>query len=244
MNTATQQNSARRHQKANSRLNEKEELFFNQTFPLMRHHAELFEQPDDSIDWKTYYKEFRIFVKRLGFRLSDFDKVIPGSLRTFLRCYYLMAEKKAPGYMIDYAYGQLLENAFDLNMSELDTLIQNVGEMTEEVKKVFHIILILNGSFLDNLGIAHSVPPVSVAKTGFLMFLTCRGKCRVQKAEAILLAPYEPHADCEPEEWLAYIFKSGNPEALPIIRRILDALMDIIMGSNEPSAKPPVKIVA
>jgi hypothetical protein len=244
VNTTTQQNSAHRHQKAKSRLDEKEESFFGRIFPLMRHHAELYEQPDDSDYWKTYYKGFRIFVKKLGFRLSDFDKVIPGDLKTFLTCYYLMAEKKAPGYVIDYTYGQLLENAFDLFMSELDTLIQNVSEMTEEGKKVFFIILKLGGSCLDSLGIAYSVPPISVAKGGFLMFLACRGRSRFQKAEAILAAPYQPYVDCEPEEWLAYLFQSQNPEALPIIRRILNVMMDIIIGADEPLEKPPVKAAA
>jgi hypothetical protein len=199
---------------------------------MIEYHSELFKQPDHSNDWKRHRKEFRIFLKKLGFRLGDFDRVIPKYLDTFLICYYLIAEKKTPGYVIDYAYGQLLEKAFDLFMSELDNLIKNVSEISEKEKNAFTIILKLPGSCLDEIGIAHSVPPISVAKNGFLTYLTCRSIFRVEKAEAILTAPYAPYVDCEPEEWLAYLFQSQNTEALPILRRILSALMDIIMTSN------------
>jgi len=244
MDTKTQQNCTSQQQKVNANLKKKRKMYFNRLLPVIDNHSELFKQPDHSNDWESHYREFRAFVKKLGFKLKDFDGNISIDLKSFLICYYLIAEKKALGYIIDYTYGQLLENAYYLFMSELDNLIQSVSVMSEKEKKVFGIILKLGGSCLDDLGIVHSVPPISVAKAGFLAFLTCRGKSRAHRVEAILAALYEPYVDCEPEEWLAYLFQSQNPEALPMLRRILDALMGIIMSvNNQPDAKSRVATV-
>lgn len=224
--------------KNQSRSTEKKELFFDSLDPLFRRYSQLYQQPCHKEEWNKYQREFYVFVQKLGIKLSDFKEAISTDLKQFLVTYYLIAEGRAPDYVIDHTYNLIVENSFELLMRELGKMVEELGQISKDIELTFRSIFISN-SELDHIRAGLSIPQISIMKSGLLRFLICRGKIHSHKVEAILGTPYAPFVDCEPEEFLAYLFEMGSIEGLPMhkdalpIRRILDALLEIIMEQNE-----------
>lgn len=118
------------HSKNQSRSTEKKELFFESLNPLFREYSLLYEQPCHKEEWNKYHKEFHVFVQKLGIKPSDFAEATSADLQRFLVTYYLIAEGRAPDYVIDYTYNLIVENSFELYVVSKSGTIQAI-ELTD-----------------------------------------------------------------------------------------------------------------
>ncbi len=202
-------------------------------------------EPDNYEEWEKYYKEFRAFLRKIGIGLGSFDRAMqkstpsPCDRREFLRfliSYYIIAENKAPTYVINNAYQTILVNTHDRFGRE-------IREMSDSLDHILHCISMGFGDLLDGKN-ESMIPSMSVIKSGFLHHLIAWGRTSGSKADAVLAAPYAPYTNGEPEEWLLYLFGLSGEELSSILHQVLAILLDIIMGAHEPSAKPPAKVVA
>jgi len=215
---------------------DKLETFCSVIDPLVRKLIEAeFAELDDADEWRQYRKEFRKFVRSLGIKLGYFDKVVPGSIRDFLLGYYLCAKGKAPGYVIDDTFYLLLWRWLYIFTAETEAMFEKLGQMPEEaLHKFLHSF---NFMILDHVDKDCSIiPKVSVIRSILIYYLINRADCLQAKVLAILCMPYSPFAECTPAEVISFLFEmrylddpEGPPfvriEALPMITRILDALL-------------------
>jgi len=216
-------------QNEHSFLKEKDRLFYDHIFPSLQDYWLEADQyyPDEL---ELFEKEFRVFIRKQGIKLGDFDKAIGEEMRLFLLSSYLILEGRAPVYIIDHAYGLLLERSYYQYTHELDELLDQLarGATKDELDAFRHVCSFGSHSreFMEGL----SIPEISVAASGYLLHLTSHAQSQDVRIVAVLSAPYAPRLDCQPEEWLAYLLGSGSDSALVIIRKILDVYLSKIFN--------------
>lgn len=184
--------------------------------------------------WEEHWQEFRIFLRRTGIRLGDFDRAMRKSVprgrhrldfRRFLTSYYLIAVGKNPAYAINGSYQIVMENAWEL--------------FEKEVRKISAELCLTiegEGSLVDYEGRLLG-QDISILKSCLLPFLIYHSRNSMIKANGILSIPYI----CgEPSKWLAYLFGLQGDEICPILRRILEVLLDEVMGTEQVEKKPLV----
>lgn len=211
--------------------NEKGDLLHGRVFPSLCDHW--LKSGQYYPDFAQYNKEFRLFLRSIGIRLGIFDKMIGRSMERFLISSYIILEDKASECVIDYAYGLLLEESYYRFTHELGELIEQLDQESVPSKDQLEALKHVCSSgprFEAHIG-GLSVPKMSVARINYLLHLTSYAQSRNSKIVAILAAPYASYyADCQPEEWLTYLLGSGDKETLPVVRRILDALLVKILN--------------
>jgi hypothetical protein len=232
MNSAIQKNNQ-------NSLKEKGKLYFESLAPLFTEYSQMYEQPGHNEEWNQYQKEFHVIVRELGIKPSDFEQATSADLKRFLVTYYLIAESRAPDYVIDYTYNSIVETSFELLMSELGEIVQGVGQISKDIEFILRSIFISN-SGSDHVRAGLSIPQISMVKSGLLRFLICRGKIHSHKVAAILGTPYAPYVNCEPEEFLAYLFGLKRKEGFPMLRQVLVALLEKIRTTDKQQGMQPL----
>ena len=215
---------------------ELKEVFDQNNINQLIHRFWVWHEDSHADEMKAYQTEFRSFVRSLGIKLSEFDSVIhkctpsryeANDLLIFLETYYLLAQGKAPRYLIDHTYGMILERVFNLLSEEYHQMLEGISSFSKGA--------------LEGYPFVNESPTIpsfkTVSSTGFIPFLICRAKRPVNKMAAILYTPYIGCHDI-PERWLCYLFSLKGDEVLQILRRILDALLDITIGAaKQPSVR-------
>lgn len=208
---------------------------------LVKRYQRLHEQSEADWEWEDHWEEFRDYLIKIGIKLRDFDNAVrkstyPSSDRRdffrFLVAYYLIATDKASIYVVDNAYQTIANNTFGLFTHELYRMSDDLSHVLNCIAMGFSDILDGNNEPL--------APNVSVGRSGFLHFLKFNSKTVMTKTIAVLATPYAPYTNCEPEEWIGYLFYFKGTEIFPILRRILSVLLDEVMGTEQLENKPLV----
>lgn len=209
---------------------EVKEAFGQDNIDKLIHRFWVWNQQIRADEEKDYRAEFRAFVRSLGIKLEDFDRIIhqcassrqaASDLLLFLGTYHLLAQGRAPQHLVEATYGVILERAFDLFSVEFSQVLEGVARLSKGA---------MEGIVPDTE--YFKVPSSStITGAGFMRFLTCRGKDVLDKVAAILITPYGGGYK-EPERWVSYLFSLKGEEALPILHLLLDALIDVFVIDN------------
>lgn len=182
---------------------------------------------DEETDYRV---EFRTFVRSLGIKLKDFDRVLhqcASSRQTasdfllFLGTYHLLTQGRAPRHLVEATYGVILERSFDLFSVEFSQVLEGVARLSKGAME----------GIVPDTEYFRVPSSSSVTGAGFMRFLACRGKDVLDKVAAILITPYGGGYP-EPERWVSYLFSVDGEEILPILHLLLDALIDVFVIGN------------
>lgn len=169
---------------------------------------------------EIYEREFRSFIHSSGIKLKDFDRVLRESagrsfgmpmVTQFLKTYYLIIQGQAPLYMIDSAFTLVSARAYSLFVQELHN--NPMESSSSEMLELYDTRLAMLESSTK-----------TEACQALLQFYIKYSETPLKRVTALLATPYLKD---DPAEWLMYLFSLYGEEAPPILRRILDAFVDL-----------------
>ncbi|MGB2828098.1 MAG: hypothetical protein WBC50_07885 [Dehalococcoidales bacterium] len=204
------------------------EAFGQDNIDKLIHRFQVWNQQIRVDERKANWAEFRTFVRSLGIKLKDFDRIIrqcasfrqADDLLLFLVTYHLLAQGRAPQLLIEATYGMIFERAFDLFSVEFSQVFEGMARLSKRAME-------------EMPGPEYfKVPSFStVTGNGFMRFLVRRGKHVLYKVAVILITPYSAGYE-EPERWVSYLFSLKGEEVLPILHVLLNALIDVFAIDN------------
>jgi len=214
-------------QNIQTELNYRESLSFEEIFLKIQQCAKQCAEAREQ-EWQSLVKEFRRFVRSTGIRLTDLDKYINRDLMIFLIDCYHIIRRKASTCFIDSTYGYLLGKIYDLFISEVYNLVRNKNPLMDVGSSTLHAMLLgvpNTGAEFDDA----QLPKCGVVRLSLLMVLAYRASNREARVEAILCTLFTPHAECSPEEVAGYLF-GLKEEGLPVLKHVLNALMEVLLS--------------
>ena len=165
-------------------------------------------------EWRIYWKEFRQFVHKLGIGLKSFDKagsfyLDSSELQKFFIGCYLIAEDRAPSFVIHGCYRVVASKVLGILHEAVH--LTSVDESDDRIK---------------NLG--HDPNDIKL-KLFEVLFESERDTVGEASAVIQIMLYMQDDADL----WIPYILGIEGEEFILMLRRVLDALLEMILGKDK-----------